>query len=1177
MLVIGHACRHMEFSCRTGYRGLVSQAVDFVHLHVHSDYSLLDGAATVEGLAGCASRHAMSHLALTDHGNMFGAARFDRACREAGITPIIGCEFYLSPGSRHDRGGEHARSHHMGLVAADEAGYRNLMALSSLGYKEGFYYRPRIDDEAIAEHAEGLIGFSGCMSGKIPMLLQQERLKEAADLAGRYRDIFGPERFYLELQNHGAPREQKTQNERLLELAKQMGLPLVATNDIHYCGRDDADAQDVLVCIGTNKRRSDIDRLKHEHQELYFKGSEEMAELFADLPEALIHTRVIADQCSLTMPMPGPQMPAYDVPAGYTQDSYLVALAEEGLRERYGTPTEEASERLSYELGVIKTMGYSGYFLIVWDFIKFAREHRIPVGPGRGSGAASLTGYCLHITDIDPLRYGLLFERFLNTERVTLPDFDNDFCYERRGEVIDYITRKYGSDRVAQVITFGSLKARAVVRDVARVLEIPYGEADEIAKLIPGGPSSDLNVALKQEARLQEVRARGEVYRELIDTSLKLEGLSRHSSTHAAAIVIGTSALTDFVPLYRDIRTEAISTQYSHEYLEDCGLVKIDILGLKTLTLIERTLPMVHANGIELDIESIPEDDELTFAMLGKGRSACVFQFESAGMRAVLTKVKPTCIEDLIALNALYRPGPMQFIDQFVDAKSGRRPIRHKVPQLEPILRETYGVVVYQEQVMEIARAVAGFSLGQADLLRRAMGKKKMAEMEQQRSRFIEGAKANGFDGKVASEIFESLVPFAEYGFPKTHAAPYAMIAYRTAYLKANYPAEFMAANLTNEMHDTDKLAECVAEANDLGIEVLPPAINESAADFSVADGRIVFGLRGIKNVGTGAVDAIIAERDAHSPYEDFIDFLRRIDPRSVNRKVIEALVRVGTFDVMDGNRATLWENLDRLLEAVDAERQRTAHGQQDLFAADVEIQAATPELVRHQEWDQETLLRDERDNLGMYFTGHPLDDYESLRSTKGIVELSKLDARGDGASVVAIGIIGEVREIATRSGQRMAFVQLEDYGVSAELVLFPEVFDTGRERLVTGAVVAVTGKIDRSRGSSKILAELITTPEALPDLAYQSVHLRLTSSDERRLVELRDLCMEQPGECQLYLHCHNGMIDSDVQSSAEDGVEDAVNGEVVIRVAPQLRVSSEDKMLRVLAALPLVEEAWAE
>ena len=1157
------------------------QASDFVHLHVHSDHSLLDGAATVEGLAECAHRHSMSHLALTDHGNMFGVARFDRACRAAGVTPIIGCEFYLAPGSRHDRGGDHSRSHHMGLVATDEVGYRNLMALSTIGYTEGFYYRPRIDDEAIAEHAAGLIGFSGCMSGKIPMLLVQDRVDEAAELAGRYRDIFGPDRFYLELQDHGAPPEQKLQNERLLDLARRTGLPLVATNDVHYCGQSDADAQDVLVCIGTNKRRSDADRLKHEHRELFFKGPEEMAGLFTDLPQALTATRAIAEQCTLQIPMPGPQMPNYEVPAGHTQESYLIELAREGLRERYGNPTEEAQERLRYELGVIGSMGYAGYFLIVWDFIRFAREHGIPVGPGRGSGAASLVGYCLHITDIDPLRYNLLFERFLNAERVTLPDFDNDFCYERRGEVIDYITRTYGADRVAQVITFGSLKARAVVRDVARVLEIPYGEADAIAKLIPGGPTSDLGAALKQEARLQEVRERGEVYRELIDTSLKLEGLSRHASTHAAAIVIGTSALTDFVPLYRDTRTEAISTQYSHEYLEDCGLVKIDILGLKTLTLIERTLPMVRARGVEIDLQTVPEDDAATFAMLGAGRSACVFQFESAGMRAVLTRVKPTCVEDLIALNALYRPGPMQFIDQFVDAKSGRRPIRHKLPQLEPILRETYGVIVYQEQVMEIARAVAGFSLGQADLLRRAMGKKKMAEMERQRSRFIDGAIANGVDRAAAADLFESLVPFAEYGFPKTHAAPYAVVAYRTAYLKANFPAEFMAANLTNEMHDTDKLAEYVSEARELGLEVLPPSINRSAADFSVAGGRILFGLRGIKNVGTGAVDAIIAERGSGGPYGEFTDFVSRIDQHTVNRKVIETLIRVGAFEELGANRATLWENLERLLEAVDAERQRTAHGQQDLFAAYEEVRTAKPQIAQHQEWDRATMLQDERDHLGMYFTGHPLDDYRELRPVKGIAELTKLDSRPDGSGVAAIGIVGEVREIATRSGQRMAFAQLEEYGVTAEVVVFPDAFDAGRERLSTGAVIAVRGRVDRSRGSSKIVAEEITSPEELPDRPYRSVHVRLQASEERDLVALRDLCMSRPGPCQLFLHYANGAGDGDTGAGAGDaGAGDAGTAsarEAVIRAGPQLAVAGDGEMMRALEASPLVVDVWAE
>ena len=604
--------------------------------------------------------------------------------------------------------------------------------------------------------------------------------------------------------------------------------------------------------------------------------------------------------------------------------------------------------------------------------------------------------------------------------------------------------------------------------------------------------------------------------------------------------------------------------------------MKIDILGLKTLTLIERTLPMVRARGVELDMQTIPEDDEKTFRMLGEGRSACVFQFESAGMRAVLTRVKPTCVEDLIALNALYRPGPMQFIDQFVDAKSGRRPIRHKVAELEPILRETYGVIVYQEQVMEIARAVAGFSLGQADLLRRAMGKKKMEEMEKQRSRFVDGAVAGGFDRQVAAELFESLVPFAEYGFPKTHAAPYAVVAYRTAYLKANYPAEFMAANLTNEMHDTDKLAEYVNEARDLELEVLPPSINRSLADFSVADGRILFGLRGIKNVGTGAVDSIIAEREHGGPYQDFIDFVSRTDPRAVNRKVIETLVRVGVFDALGHNRATLWENLERLLESAEAERQRTAHGQQDLFAADQEVQAVRPELTRHPEWDRAEMLRDERDSLGMYFTGHPLDDYADLRPQKGIAELATLESRPDGSAVAAIGIVGEIREIATRSGQRMAFAQLEDYGVTAEVVVFPDAFDAAHDRLTTGAVIAVSGRVDRSRGSSKILAEAITAPEGLPDRPYRSVHLRLQASDEHDLAKLRDLCMDRPGQCQLFLHYGNGAA-PDGGGNGDGDTGAAAAGEVVIRAGPQLSVSSDGEMLHELSASPLVVEAWAE
>ena len=886
----------------------------FVHLHVHSDYSLLDGAASIDALVDKAAANGMSHLALTDHGSMFGAVAFHNACRARGINPLIGSECYFTGGSRHDRapvdGGPAPRTFHMGLLARNETGYRNLMQLSTIGYTEGFYYRPRIDDEVLAAHADGLIGFSGCMAARIPSLILGEKTAAATDLAVRYRDLFGTGHFYLELQNHGL-KEQTTINQALLEMARHTGIPLVATNDVHYVERDDAHAQDVLICVGTGKKLNESGRLRFDGQEYYFKSEAEMQRLFDGVPEALRNTLEVAERCQLEIPQPGPRLPEYTVPQGHTQETYLHQVAAQGLAQRYATVTPELRARMEYELSVIEKMGFAGYFLIVWDFISFARSANLPVGPGRGSGAGSLVAYALRITDVDPIKYGLLFERFLNPERVSMPDFDIDFCYERRGEVIQYVAEKYGAHRVAQIITFGSLKARAVIRDVARVLEIPYAEADAIAKLVPAGPKSNLGAAVRQEAGLRAVRDRGGVYADLIDTSLRLEGLSRHASTHAAGIVIGREALTNYVPLYRDARTGAISTQYTGEdVLQGCGLVKMDFLGLKTLTVIENTVRLIRerqataaaaaANGhgaAPFDLAAVPEDDPATYEMLGAGQATCVFQFESPGMRSLLTRARPQRIQDLMALTSLYRPGPMQFIDQFIEARSGRVPVSYPLPELKPVLEETYGVIVYQEQVMKIAQIVAGFSLGQADILRRAMGKKKLKEMEEQRERFISGAERMGYAKNVAAGIFEMLAPFAEYGFVKPHAAAYSVLSFQTAYLKAHYPAEFMAANLTNEMTDTDKLAEYIAAARDLGIEVLPPNINLSVGHFSVVDGRISYGLKGIKTVGAGAVAEIVAQRTGGGPYRDLIDFLERIDFAQVNRKVVETLIQVGAFD----------------------------------------------------------------------------------------------------------------------------------------------------------------------------------------------------------------------------------------------------------------------------------------
>jgi DNA polymerase-3 subunit alpha len=1136
---------------------------DFVHLHTHSDYSLLDGAASIEDLVGRAKELAMPALALTDHGNMFGALRFYKECLKAGIKPIIGCEFYLAPETRHNKsGGEKgARYHHLVLLARDVEGYRNLLKLSSLSYTEGFYYKPRIDDQVLAEHREGLIALSGCMGGEIPALILRGETGEARSKALAYSELFGPGGFYLEVQNHGIP-EQVALVRGLVEIARSTRIPLLASNDIHYTAREDAEAQDILLCIGMNKKLSEGKRLKFQYPEFYFKSREEMEASLAELPEALDNTVAVAGDCKLEIPLPGPQLPHYQAPAGYTLASYLAEIARRGLEERYPSPSPEARERLEYELRVIDSMGYTGYFLIVWDFIRFARERGIPVGPGRGSGAGSLTAYALKITDIDPLKYGLLFERFLNPERVSMPDFDIDFCYEGRAQVIDYVVGKYGKDRVGQIITFGTLKARAVIRDVARVLDLPYAEADRIAKLIPFGPKMDLAKAMKLEPELAKISGSGEVYRRLLEVSLKLEGLARHASTHAAGIVIGREELERYVPLYRDPKTEAVSTQYSMDYLEECGLVKMDFLGLKTLTLIKETLRLLARRGVVLDITRVPENDPATFRLLGQGKSTCIFQFESQGMQEVLKRTQPESISDLIALNALYRPGPMEFIDQFVDAKRGRTPIRYPLPELEPILKETYGVIVYQEQVMEIARQVAGFSLGEADILRRAMGKKKPEVMARQKAKFVQGAAAKGYPAAVAEKIFELLVPFAGYGFNKSHAAAYSLLAYQTAYLKANHPAEFMAANLTNEIASTDELAGYIAEARSMGLEVLPPDINLSECNFTVREGRIVYGLLGVKNVGQAAVEQILAERSAGGPFRSFLDFLERVDLKVVNRKVAETLIACGLFDRLGECRATLAHNLDRLLEAVSQAKDSRKFGQTVLFDALAE-EAPQIALERVPEWPALELLNHERLNLGFYFSGHPLDKYQEQIRQCADLSLRLLDEASGERTYTLIGMLKEVKEITTKNGRRMAFATLEDRDGSVELVLFSDVFEKSRSLLASERVLAVVGKVDRSRGEPKLKVERLLPPEDLASKPPRAVHVRFarTGLDEQEFLRLRDLMVGKPGECTVYFH---------IQGEGE-------GGEVVIKASPQLALSAEEEILSQVRSSPLVEDAWRE
>jgi DNA polymerase-3 subunit alpha len=1157
----------------------------FVHLHCHSDFSLLDGASSVDALVARAKTLAMPWLALTDHGNMFGALAFYKECRAHGVQPILGSEVYTAPGSRLEKSGTEkgVRHHHLVLLVRNLAGYANLLALSSLGFTEGFYYKPRIDDELLERHHEGLIALSACLAGDIPAAILNGQYTEARARARYYRELFGPDGFYLEVQDHGIP-EQAVVNREIVKIARETGIPLAATNDIHYTQKDDARAQDVLICIGTGRKVSEGSRMKFEHPEFYFKSGDEMARIFSDLPEAISNTVRIAESCALELPALRPQFPVYEVPPGYTPEGYLTELASKGLAERFSPVPEEAAKRLEYELSVITSMDFTGYFLIVWDFIHFAKEQGIAVGPGRGSGAGSLVAYSLKITDIDPLKYGLLFERFLNPERVSMPDFDIDFCHRRRDEVISYVTRKYGADKVGQIITFGTLKARAVIRDVARVLDLPYDEADAIAKLVPEGPKIDLDTALKENPRLEEVASRGPQYKELLDISLKLEGLHRHASTHAAGIVIGREPLTCYVPLYRDPKTGAVSTQYTMDYLEECGLVKMDFLGLKTLTVIEDALALVRKKGVPIELKSIPENDPATFRMFCEGKSTGAFQFESSGMQGVLKKARPGRIEELIALNALYRPGAMEHIDAFVENKSGRRPIEYPLPELEPVLKETYGVPVYQEQVMQMAQVVAGFSLGQADILRRAMGKKKPEEMLKMKEKFLTGAKAKGYDARTGERIFELLFAFSGYGFNKSHAAAYAIPAYHTIWLKANHPAEFIAANCTNDMNDTDRLAQLIREAREMGILVLPPDVNLSEKDFTVEGGKIVFGLLGIKNVGSGAVDAILAERERGGPFSGLLDFFGRIDSHEVNRKVAESLVITGAFDRLGENRATLMHNLDRVMEISTRSREAKRYGQASLFDGVAEAPAAAVELERLPELPASRLLQEERQNLGFFFSGHPLDPWRETISRAVTVDLSKKDALANDRSCALLGVLSDVREIRTRNGRTMAFAQLTDLRGSIELILFSDIYESRRAQIANDAIVGVRGKIDTTRGDAKVKVDEITDPASLPQKPAQAVHVRLRDEvgTEESLHTLREYLLDRRGACSLFFHVGgdksaSGGGNGGGDKSASGGDKSASGGEVVVQASSQIRVAGTEEVLAGLREYPQVADAWTE
>jgi DNA polymerase III subunit alpha len=1108
--------------------------VDFTHLHVHTQYSLLDGANPIDKLIEQAVHHRMPALAITDHGNLFGAIEFYQKAMSAGIKPIIGCEMYVAPKSRFDKepSGPYNEYYHLILLATDRTGYKNLLKLVSASHLEGFYYKPRIDKELLQQHSQGLIGLSGCLRGEVPTWITKDQQENAIRAAGEHAEILGKENFYLEVQDNKL-KEQEKVNRVLIELGRKLNLPLAATNDCHYLHRNDAKAHDILLCLQTGKTISDPNRMRFGTDEHYFKSYEEMHSGFSELPQALMNTKIIAERCNLDLTFKSVHLPQYQVPAGHTREQYLEMIAREGLEKRINgqastnIPKEFYENRLEKELSIIISMGYAGYFLIVWDIVNYARSKSIPVGPGRGSAAGSLVAYALHITDIDPLQYGLLFERFLNPERITMPDIDMDFCMDRREEVIRYVTEKFGSDHVCQIITFGTLEAKAVIRDVGRVLEFPYAEADRLAKLIPNTLGIKLDQALAAEPRLKEAARSEPKVQELITLAKSLEGLTRHASTHAAGVVISDQPLTEHVPLYHGVKGEIV-TQYAMGDLESIGLVKFDLLGLRTLTVIDLAVKLINKKRTHdeaLHIEALPLNDSKTYELLSNRRTIGVFQLESSGMRDLLVKLKPERFEDLIALLALYRPGPIGsgMVDDFIKRKRGRIPIRYEVPQLEEILKETYGVIVYQEQVMKIANVLAGFSMGEADILRRAMGKKKPEEMEKQKALFIKEAKSNRISEKKAEKIFDLMAYFAGYGFNKSHSAAYALISYQTAYLKAHYPTQFMAALLSCVMTNSDKIVQYINECRNLGIRILPPDVNESRQDFTVVGEGIRFGLAAIKNVGEGAIESIRQVREKEGPFISLFDFCRRVDLRKVNRRTIEGLIKSGAFDSISERRAQLMAVLEKAMqEGAICQRDRQ-QGQTGLFTS-IDGQPIpdmnSDTLPEVEDWDESQRLRLEKESVGFYITSHPLTRYASEMQKYATMTSERLDELPDGQEVRLCGIIAGQRITNTKRGDKMAYLTMEDLQGTVEVLVFPDLYKKISGSLILDSPFLLSGSLDRTEKGVKIKASRLEPLEKHRERQVQRVDIHLQSDklSATDLLRLKQILLKHSGTCPVYL-----------------------------------------------------------
>ena len=1112
----------------------------FAHLHVHTEYSLLDGSNKIKEYVKRVKELGMDSAAITDHGVMYGVIDFYKEATAAGINPIIGCEVYVAPKSRFDReltGGED-RYYHLVLLAENNTGYANLVKIVSRGFTEGYYYRPRVDMEVLREFHEGIIALSACLAGEVQRYIQKGLIDEAKKVARKYEDCFGKGNFFLELQDHGIP-EQRTVNAALLNMSRELDIPLVATNDVHYTYAEDAQPHDILLCLQTGKKLADEDRMRYEGGQYYVKSEEEMKGLFPYAWEAVENTQRIADRCHVEIEFGKYKVPRYEVPAGYDSWTYLNKLCQDGMAERYPDDDGTLQQRLDYELGIIHDMGFVDYFLIVWDYINYCRENGIAVGPGRGSAAGSIVSYCLKITNIDPIKYNLLFERFLNPERVSMPDIDVDFCFERRQEVIDHVNRKYGSDRVVQIVTFGTMAAKGVIRDVGRVMDLPYAYVDTIAKLIPNELNITIDRALEMNPELRKMYGEDEQMRSLIDMSKRLEGLPRHTSTHAAGVVICPDAADNFVPLCRGV-DNAVTTQFTMTTIEELGLLKMDFLGLRTLTVIQKAVQLVEkSKGIRVDIDNVDYNDPAVLASIGTGRTDGVFQLESGGMKSFMKELKPQSLEDIIAGISLYRPGPMDFIPKYIRGKNDPKAVTYDCPQLEPILAPTYGCIVYQEQVMQIVRDLGGYTMGRSDLVRRAMSKKKQYVMEQERRNFtygnpeegVPGCVANGISAEVADHIYDTMMDFAKYAFNKSHAACYAVVAYQTAYLKYYYPVEFMAALLTSVIDNPMKVSEYIVTCRGMGIEILPPDINEGESGFSVSGRQIRYALTAIKSVGRPVIDAVLKERDTRGPFTGLQDFLARVADKDVNKRAVENFIKAGALDSLGGTRKQYMSVYVQIMEGIQQDKKNNMAGQMSLFdiVSEEQKEDFDVKLPDVGEYSKETKLAFEKEVLGIYISGHPLEEYQELwrkNITNTTADFMLDDESGeikavDGSVVTIGGIVTDKKIKYTKNEKVMAFLQIEDLVGTVEVIVFPGQYERYGSRVEEDSKVFVKGRVSaEEEKDGKLICEQITFFEDVPRKLW--IKFSTMADYESHREELQDALRESEGRDGVVIYVEN-------------------------------------------------------